>query len=50
MSNKDLIFSFIQTAENTQKDLKKKYNDLWMSPGERALIGKSENSEPVKVQ
>ena len=51
MNNKDLIHNFVVTAEKVQKDLKKKYNELWLSPGERALMGQSETtSEPLKVQ
>ena len=39
MNNKDLIHSFIVTADKIQKDLKSKYNDLWLSPSERQLMG-----------
>ena len=39
MNNKDLIHSFIVTADKIQKDLKTKYNDLWLSPSERQLMG-----------
>ena len=51
LNNKDLIRNFVVTADKVQRDLKKKYNELWLSPGERALMGQSDStSEPVKVQ
>jgi len=50
LNNKDLIQNFIVTAESTQKDLKKKFNELWMSPSERALLGPDGGAtEHVKV-
>ena len=39
LSNKDLVKNFLNTAKSVQKSLKQKYNDLWVSPQERQMMG-----------
>lgn len=39
LNNKNLIRSFLVTADHTQRDLKSRFNDLWQSPSERAQLG-----------
>ena len=45
LSNKDMVKGFLSTADSVQKDLKKKYNELWLSPNERQIMGAATGSE-----
>ena len=48
MNNKDLIKGFLATAESVKKGLKQKYNDLWISPAEKQMMG--QQGESTKFQ
>merc|ERR1712046_550920 len=41
MANKDLVKSFLATADSVQQEMKKRYNDLWISPSERQMMGQT---------